>query len=205
MKRTDASLPEVSPGSHRRPRAISAFGISVLALAALGLPACGGSDDGLGALEPYAGLWQLEAAPAPVQQLTCPSDMTDGPFPLWVELSIEPGAITDLVELASPCVFHYQVAGKTANLVNPDPFTMMAPSCLLGFTDIEDTLDIVPNVTSWALTLQDPLSQGGPPRMVLSGTAAVTISPFDPTTGAPLPTVACNYNVNSTFAKVTRH
>lgn len=194
-------------GQTRRRALVSGRALGSLAATALlaTVVASGCSSSDGNALDEYTGTWNIDPDPAKSMfTLTCPFLADPIPLPLWSQVRMEEGTLSDLVELGGTCPGYYDVTSKgTATLSSPDPFTSMAPICQV-FIDEASTQYIEFRFTNWKITLQAPV-KGQAPHGQMIGTAGAPIFILD-ADGVPQPDERgeCSYVVHADLTKIAK-
>ena len=206
------------------PSVRSRLSLLLLAGACVGLPSlaagCGSDSTTAEPFDEYTGRWQqsMDATQASKFQLDCaertPPLSID--FPLFTQLTLEAGTISDLYESAGPgdCQFYFSVVPKKgmSSIVNPDPITAMAPLCFINVNTAADPLTgdtiqtfLVVTPTTWNFNLKAPV-KGKPPGAQLLTTAQVSITDFDSDTSPPTQVGSenCTYAITENLDKISQ-
>lgn len=178
----------------------------VAALLAAGLVAgCGSSDDE--PFQDYVGIWQIDFEESQFT-LNCPEPNTasSGEIPLWDQVVIERGTLTDLVETSGSCPMKMDVKGGVAiaAVADPDPFTGASPVCRLNASDPPGLIfaDIRP---SFELRVLKPEKGKAPRAQLVSGTQAGTLTFVTVgADGTEIPDPACTYIPHVELTKVVQ-
>jgi hypothetical protein len=96
---------------------------------------CGGSSssDPDGKAGAFMGHWEIEGATSSFT-INCPATLGSVAFPIWTELVLDHGVLTDLTDVSTACSapgmsFNIDSKGVVASVVDPDPYTGNPPLC----------------------------------------------------------------------------
>jgi hypothetical protein len=163
---------------HRRHGAVG-IGGAVLAAALLVL-GCGGGSGGSsdGAAAAFMGHWEIEGTTSSFT-LSCPQTIGNVAFPIWSELVLDHGVLSDLTDVSTACSapginFDIDSKGVVAAAVNPDPYTGAAPLCHWVLFADANGLPVFVDFTFTDLTITklQTTSSEKAPRVLYAGTAA---------------------------------
>jgi hypothetical protein len=176
---------------------------AVLLAAGLAAAGCGGSSssnpDGLA--EGFIGHWEVEGATTSYT-LTCPNTVGAVSFPIWTDLVLEHGVLSDLTDVSTACAppgmsFDVDKKGVVATVVAPDPYTSNAPLCRFVVGSDSNGLPVYIDFSFTSLTftkLQDS-GTGAAPRALWGGAAAGPLMEDDGTnTGNLVQADSCTYS-----------
>jgi hypothetical protein len=142
--------------------------------------------------------------------------MIDTDFPLFTEVVLKEGTLSDLYESAGPgdCQFGFNAVPTkgTSAIVSPDPYKSKAAGCTvsLGAQTDPTTMDsidtqLVLTPSNWQFNLKPPV-KGKAPGAQLIGQAAITVNSVDLTTTPQMVvgSLPCTYDLLANLDKVTR-
>jgi hypothetical protein len=200
---------------HARAAVRAAVVVLSLASAAAG---CTSSDDDE-AFADFSGTWKLTADKTQTNnfRLTCPDIPFDSnDFQLFTDLRFEPGTVTDLYEMLGPsnCQFGFNAVPKllAMDIVTPDPFTGLAPTCALDLGDSQDpatgaiiNTQMIFNPATWRFNLQ-PTPKGKAPIAFLKGHAEIDLTDINTDLNPPqvVGTTRCTFDIQSNYDKVSQ-
>jgi hypothetical protein len=165
---------------------------------------CGSSSsttnpDGLA--EGFMGTWDIQGSTTSFS-LSCPASTDIGTvsFPIWTELELDHGVLSDLADVSKACVppgitFDVDKKGLTASAVNPDPFSGNAPLCefVLGNDTAGNPVFIDFSFSSLTITKLADSGTGKAPRVLFAGSAMGPLMRFD-SSGKLGATDTCTYD-----------
>jgi hypothetical protein len=185
----------------RGPHGVVGIGGAVLT-ACLLAAGCGGgsSSDSDGAAAAFMGHWELDGATSSFT-LNCPATIGSVAFPIWPELVLDHGVLTDLTDVSTTCAapgLDYIVDSKgiEADVANPDPYTGNPPLCHWVFTSDSNGLPVYIDFTFSALSITklQTSSTEKAPRVLYAGTATGPLMEDDGTaTGNFVTADTCSY------------
>ena len=170
-------------------------------LAGLLVAGCGGSSSGNpdGVAEAFMGHWEAEGATSSFT-LTCQMAGM-GTFPIWGELDLDHGVLSDLTDVSTACVppgmsFNVDKTGVSAAVVNPDPYTGNPSDCqvVLGNDSYGNPVYIDFTFSDLTITKLQPSSTSKAPRVLLAGTATGAWMQEDPTAHTFSQVDTCTYS-----------
>jgi len=172
-------------------------------IAGLVAAGCGSSSSGNpdGVAEPYMGHWEIEGSSSSFT-LNCPATVGSLSFPIWSELELDHGVLSDLVDVSSACSspgmgFDVDKGGVTAQVVNPDPFTGAAPLCRLVVAVDANGLPVFIDFSFSSLTITKLAAAGTDkaPRILYGGAATGPLMEDDGSgTGNNVQIDSCTYS-----------
>lgn len=175
----------------------------VAALVVAGAAGC--SSSGNADVDEFLGTWLVDSETSTFT-LTCPFLEAPIPFQLWSVLRLEPGTLSDLVDLGGPCPGYYDVTKKgVATLASPDPFTGQAPICRIDESTADVTAFLELQFADWKLLHLAPV-KGKAPQGQLAGSANAPFFTVDSTGQATAdPDGACTFVVNAQLNKISEN
>ena len=175
---------------------------------------CGGGSSGSsdGAAAAFMGHWELEGTTTSFT-ITCPQTVGSVAFPIWTELILDHGVLTDLSDVSTACSapginYDLDSKGVEASAVDPDPYTMAAPLCHWVLGADSNGLPVFIDFTFSALTITklQTSSSDKAPRVLYAGTATGPLMQDDGTASGNFVTAdTCSYNgVGDVFHRTTQ-
>jgi hypothetical protein len=159
-----------------------------------------GNPDGVA--EAFMGRWDIEGTSSSFS-LACPATFQSAlNIPVWTELDFDHGVLSDLVDVSTACSspgigFDVDKSGVTAQAVNPDPFTGVAPLCRLVVGTDTNGLPIFIDFSFSSLTITKLAASGTDkaPRVLYGGQASGPLMQDDGTnTGTNVQIDTCTYS-----------
>jgi hypothetical protein len=189
--------------SHSRRRPAGRVGIRGAFLTTCVLAAgCGGGSGGPsdGLAEAFLGHWEIESSTSSFT-ISCPNTLGSGAFPIWTELVLDHGVLSDLTDTSTACAapgisFDVDSKGVVATAVNPDPYSGAAPLCQWVLGPDQNGFPIFINFSFSVLTITKLASSGTgmAPKILFAGNASGPLMQDDGTgTGTNVMTDTCTY------------
>jgi hypothetical protein len=186
----------------RRPHGGIGIGGALLT-ACLLAAGCGGgsSSDSDGAAAAFMGHWEMEGATSSFT-ISCPLTVGSVVFPIWTELVLDHGVLTDLTDVSTACSapgidYNIDSKGVEASAPNPDPYTGNPPLCHWVLGADQNGLPVWVDFTFTALTitkLQTSTTEKAP-RVLYAGTATGPLMQDDGTASGNFVTAdTCSYS-----------
>ena len=164
----------------------------------------GGSGDSDGAAAAFMGHWELDSATTTSSfTLKCPATVGSVAFPIWSELVLDHGVLTDLTDVSTGACsapgINYDIDSKgvVASVVNPDPYTGNPPLCHWVFASDSNGLPVFIDFTFTDLTITklQASSTEKAPRVLYAGTASGPLMQDDGTASGNFVTAdTCTYS-----------
>jgi hypothetical protein len=186
----------------RRPHGGFGIGGAFLTVSLLAL-GCGGGSGGSsdGAAAAFMGHWEIEGATSSFT-ISCPATVGSVAFPIWTELVLDHGVLTDLTDVSTACSapgINYDIdsKGTMATAVNPDPYTGNAPLChwILGADANGLPVFIDLTFTDLTITKLQASASDKAPRVLYGGSASGPLMQDDGTASGNFVTAdTCTYS-----------
>jgi len=175
---------------------------------------CGSSSSGNpdGVAEPFMGHWDIEGGSSSFT-LNCPATFGSLTFPIWGQLELDHGVLSDLVDESGVCSspgigFDVEKGGVTAQVVDPDPFTQKAPLCELVVAVDSNGLPVFIDFSFSSLKITKLPTSGTDktPRILYGGAAAGPLMQDDGTSsGNNVQIDTCTYSgAGDSFHRTTQ-